>query len=53
MTHDDIDYLVLDLHNFLFTNLGAAIDEDDDYIALSNFLHKKLDKFVTRDRNYN
>lgn len=53
MSPDDIDTVVLKLHDFLFRNLGYALDEDDDYEMLSNFMYDQLEPFVTRDRNYN
>lgn len=53
MSPDDIDTVVLKLHDFLWKQLGCALDENDDYEALSDFMHDTLDKFVTRDRNYN
>jgi hypothetical protein len=53
MSSDDIDSVVLKLHDFLFRNLGCALDEDEDYELLSNFMHNELESFVTRDRNYN
>ncbi len=53
MSPDDIDTVVLDLHSFLHYQLGLHIDENDDYEMLSDFMHKALDSFVTRERNYN
>jgi hypothetical protein len=53
MSPDDIDSIVLKLHDFLFRNLGCSLDEDDDYVELSDFMHSTLGKFITRDRNYN
>lgn len=53
MSPDDIDTVVLELHDFLTGVLGCALDEEDDYESLSDFMHDTLDKFVTRDRNYN
>ncbi len=53
MSPDDIDSLVVDLSDFLVDSLGCVIDENDDYEALSDFMHKALEAFVTRDRNYN
>jgi hypothetical protein len=53
MSPDDIDSVVLKLHDFLFRSLGCALDEDEDYDMLYNFMHNQLDPFCTRDRNYN
>lgn len=53
MSPDDIDTVVLKLHDFLTGALGCALDEEGDYEDLSDFMHDVLDKFVTRDRNYN
>lgn len=53
MSPDDIDTVVLKLHDFLWKRLGCALDEDDDYEALQDFMYDALDPFVTRDRNYN
>ena len=53
MSPDDIDSVVLKLHDFLCKRLGCALDEDNDYEALQDFMYDALDPFVTRDRNYN
>lgn len=53
MSLDDIDTVVLNLYDFLTGALGCALDENEDYEALSDFMYDALDKFVTRDRNYN
>lgn len=53
MSPDDIDTVVLKLHDFLTGALGCALDDDDDYTALADFMHDALDDFITRDRNYN
>jgi hypothetical protein len=46
---DDID----SAQAILLDELVCDLDEDDDYSDLSNFMHKALDDFITRDRNYN
>jgi len=51
MSPDDIDSLALDLHNFLVDDMPDA--RITDYGDLRDFLYEKLDRFVTRDRNYN
>lgn len=53
MSPDDIDSLVLDLHDFLRYDLDIAINDTSQYSSLSDFMHNALEKFVTRDRNYN
>lgn len=53
MSPDDIDDVVYKLHDFLTEALGCALDDNDDYVDLSDFMHDMLDKFCTRDRNYN
>ena len=53
MSPDDIDTVVLKLHDFLTGALGCALDDNDDYEDLYIFMHDTLNKFVTRDRNYN
>lgn len=53
MSTDDIDRVVLELHNFLIEDFGILLNEDTDYGDLHNFMHVLLEKFVTRDRNYN
>jgi hypothetical protein len=53
MSHDDIDTVVLKLHDFLVNVMRVQLDENDDYIALSSFMYDALDTFVTKDRNYN
>jgi hypothetical protein len=52
MSPDDIDSVVLELYDYLIS-IGCTLNEDDQYDALSAFMHDTLDKFVTRDRNYN
>jgi len=53
MSPDDIDNLALDLHDFLVNDMGLDLNGDSDYEDLQSFLYEKLDRFVTRDRNYN
>lgn len=53
MSPDDIDTVVLKLHDFLTGALGCTLDEDGDYEDLYIFMHDQLKPFVTRDRNYN
>ena len=53
MSPDDIDNLVLKLHDFLVFQLGCQLDENDDYVDLQDFMQDVLDPFVTKDRNYN
>jgi|Laugrespbdmm15sd_2_1035082.scaffolds.fasta_scaffold245887_1 hypothetical protein len=53
MSPDDIDNVVLNLFDLLVFKLGATLDDNDDYAAIYDHLHKALDPFVTRDRNYN
>lgn len=59
MSPDDIDSFVLALSDFLNPmlppekHMGNFFDTDDKYIPLSDFCFEQLDKFCTRDRNYN
>ena len=53
MSPDDIDSVVLGLFDFLVRDLGCDLGEDEDYEALKDHMYDALDKFVTRDRNYN
>ena len=53
MSPDNIDSLALDLHDFLINVVGLDLNGDSDYVAIHDFLADKLDRFVTRDRNYN
>lgn len=53
MSPDDIDSITLDLYDFLVNKMKVQLDENDDYDALSSLMYDVLDKFVTRDRNYN
>lgn len=53
MSPDDIDTIVVNLYDLLVLKLGAALDDDDDYMVIYDHLHNALDPFVTRDRNYN
>ena len=52
MSPDDIDTIVLRLHDLL-TAMDRVPDDDEDYITISEFMHDALDKYCTRDRNYN
>jgi len=53
MSPDDIDSIAVDLHDLLINKLGCCLDEDDDFQIIHEFLVNNLDKFTTRDRNYN
>lgn len=59
MSPDDIDSFVLDLSEFLNRllppekHMGNFFDTDDRYMPLHDFCEEWLDKFITRDRNYN
>jgi hypothetical protein len=53
MSPNDIDTFVLRLHDFLSEGLGLVIDDNEDYNLLANFVADQLDKFVTKERNYN
>ena len=53
MSPDDIDSLVVHLSDFLVKDLGCAIDENEDFEALLDFMHNALEPYVKRDRNYN
>ena len=52
MSPDDIDDFVYQLHNLLAA-MDRVPDDDDDYCTISDFTHSYLDKYCTRDRNYN
>jgi hypothetical protein len=53
MSPDDIDEVVLKLSYFITDALGFQMDEDDDYSQLSDFMYDQLERFVTRERNFN
>lgn len=54
MDYDDINHLTVDLFDFLVEDLGCLLlDENKDYDALNDFLHKHLDAYITKERNYN
>lgn len=53
MSLDDIDRIVLQLHYFLTESLGCALDEDQDYEDLRDFMYDKFEDYCTKDRNYN
>jgi hypothetical protein len=54
MSPDDVDGLVVRIIMWL-ENKGCNIDFDNDTIhdQFNNMVHKELEHFVTRDRNYN
>lgn len=52
MSPDDIDSVALAVFDLL-VDLGCTLDENDDWDQLRDLLHDKLDRFCTRDRNYN
>lgn len=51
MSPDDIDHVALAVFD-LIVDLGLAMDEHE-WDQLKNLLHDKLDKFCTKERNYN
>lgn len=53
MGSDDINAFSLALHDWLIDQLGYPLDENEDYDSLSDFVTSHLDKFCTRERNYN
>jgi len=53
MSPDDVENLTFELHDFLVNEMRVQLDEEDDYQSLSNFLFLNLDKFITRERNFN
>ena len=53
MSPDDIDSVALAVFDLLVGDLGCNLDENDDWDQILDLLHDKLDKFCTRDRNYN
>ncbi len=52
MSPDDIDNFAIILYDML-EDRGFDLDENDDFSLLYDFCHEKLDKFCTKDRNYN
>ena len=52
MSPDDIDSLALGAFDLL-ADMGYALEENDEWDELKNFLYSRLEPFVTRDRNYN
>lgn len=52
MNYDDITSIALDVFDAL-QDLGLDLDEDDDWLKVYNFMHELLDRFETKDRNYN
>ena len=53
MDEDDITRVALDLYDLLTLKLGCSLDENDDYICISDFLMDALEPFITKERNYN
>jgi hypothetical protein len=53
MSPDDIDRIALAVFDLLTLDLGCDLDGDDDWDAIHNLLHEKLETFVTRERNHN
>lgn len=53
MSPDDIDRVALGLFDVLVNDLGAELDENDDFVAILNYLQDALEPYVTRERNYN
>ena len=53
MSPDDIDHIALAVFDLLVDDLNCNLDEDGDWDQILNLLHRKLEPFVTRDRNYN
>lgn len=59
MNYDNIDTFVLNLTDFLNTMVSDELDvrdffdTDDKYLPLLDFVRNNLDKFVTKEINYN
>jgi hypothetical protein len=53
MSLDDIDNLVLDLHDFLRYDLDLAINDTSHYASLGEFIRNNLNTFVSKERNHN
>lgn len=52
MSPDHIDSLAVMVHDIILAH-GFDIDENDDFLAVQNFLYKLLDSHLTKQRNYN
>lgn len=52
MNEDDIDDLVLGVSDLIESETGDEIP-DYYYDALSKLIHERIDKFCTKERNYN
>ena len=50
MDYDDIVYFTLDLSDYLVEKYGISREYYDD---LEQFVASKLDKFETKERNFN
>lgn len=53
MSPDDVDSIALEVFDLLVNDMGLNLDEDADFIRIHDLLMDTLDKFITRDRNYN
>lgn len=53
MSPDDVASIALEVFDLLVNDMGLNLDEDADFIRIHDFLMDTLDKFITRDRNYN
>lgn len=53
MSPDDIDHVALAVFDLLTLDLGIIMDENEDWDQIRSLLHHKLDKFCTKERNYN
>jgi len=53
MSPDDIDRIALGLHDLLVLDLGCDLSEQEDWDVLLEHMHKVLEPYVTRERNFN
>lgn len=51
MSYDDIDDIVIEVFDFM-ADSGYLLSEEE-FTRLDDFLSNILDKFVTKERNYN
>ena len=52
MSPDDIDRIALGLYEVL-GDLNANLNENDDWDEVLAYMHRALEPYVTRERNYN
>lgn len=53
MSEDDIDGLIVSITEFIEKHSDMDLDNDALYEELTGVVYEDLEKFITKERNYN